>query len=317
MVLSISQFADKVPEMERNQDRFKIALAGLWLAFTVALATWWLIFGLRQLDRLHQLSPAPIQHQSRMLFWEGGVLIALLLIGGVALITYIWRERQRQRQNEEFFAAFTHDAKTALASLRLQAESLSEDFNPPNPPNPLVERLLKDTLRLQLQLENSLFLVNLRKGRLLTETLRLSRVVESLRFHWPDIALHLHSDGAVLADVRALESILSNLIQNAVTHGGAQQITLYVANDSGRVNVSIADDGRGFAGDFERLGTRFYRHTPSSGSGMGLFIARQLAQRMGGTLTFAASVPRGFVATLTLPQAVTENVTSELRKATA
>ncbi len=300
--------------MMLKQERFKVILAGLWLAFTVALATWWLIFGLRQLDRFQQLSPTEIQHHSRMLFWEGGVLIALLLIGGATLITYIWRERQRQRQNEEFFSAFTHDAKTALASLRLQAESLSEDFNPPNP---VVERLLKDTLRLQLQLENSLFLVNLRTGRLLPETLRLSRLVESLRFHWPDIVLHLQGDGAVLADTRALESILSNLIQNAVTHGAARQITLTVTNETNRLQICIADDGSGFPGDFARLGLRFYRHTPSSGSGMGLFIAQQLAHRMGGTLTFAAGQPRGFEAILTLPPAFTENLTSELRKATA
>jgi signal transduction histidine kinase len=300
--------------MQRKQDRFKIAMAIAWLAFTVALATWWMIFGLRQLDRLHQLSPQQVQHHSRMLFWEGGVLIALLLIGGVTLITYIWRERQRQRQNEEFFSAFTHDAKTALASLRLQAESLSEDFNPPNP---VVERLLKDTLRLQLQLENSLFLVNLRTGRLLPESLRLSRVVESLRFHWPDIALQLHGDGAVLADTRALESILSNLIQNAVTHGGAQQIQLMVKAEAANIRIKLADDGRGFAGDFARLGLRFYRHTSSSGSGMGLFIARQLAQRMNGSLTFRAGETGGFVAELILPQAAAGNVTEALRKATA
>jgi signal transduction histidine kinase len=300
--------------MERNQDRFKIVLASLWLAFTVALATWWLIFGLRQLDRLHQLSPEQVQHHSRMLFWEGGVLIALLLIGGVALITYIWRERQRQRQNEEFFSAFTHDAKTALASLRLQAESLCEDTDPPNP---FVERLLKDTVRLQLQLENSLFLANLPSGRLLSEPLRLSRIVESLRFHWPELALHWHGDAQVLADIRALESILSNLIQNAVTHGGARTINLFVTTTAGYVQVQVADDGRGFAGNFQQLGVRFYRHTPTSGSGMGLFIARQLAQRMGGKLTFAANAPRGFLATLSLPQAATEPATSELRKATA
>jgi hypothetical protein len=54
-------------------------------------------------------------------------------------------------------------------------------------------------LRLQLQLENSLFLVNLRTGRLLTEALRVSRLVESLRHHWPEISLELNGDGVVRA----------------------------------------------------------------------------------------------------------------------
>jgi len=55
------------------------------------------------------------------------------------------------RRWKDFFAAFTHDAKTALASLRLQAESLREDFAGAEP-SPLLDRLLSDTLRLQLQL---------------------------------------------------------------------------------------------------------------------------------------------------------------------
>src|SRR5205085_12216550 len=117
--------------MERNKDRVKILLVGLWLAFTVAQASWWLVFGLRQLDRLNQLGaryPSEIQQYYRMLLSEGGVLIALLIGGGIALFSYALRERRRHRQVEEFFAAFTHDSKTALASLRLQAESLREDL---------------------------------------------------------------------------------------------------------------------------------------------------------------------------------------------
>ena len=118
-----------------------------------------------------------------------------------------------------------------------------------------------------------------------------------------------------MADARALESVLTNLIQNAVIHGQAQQLTLTVeAAASSQLRVRVADDGRGFAGDFRQLGLRFLRHAHGSGSGMGLYIARQLAQRMGGTLTFARGVPHGFVAELTLPQATAENLTSELKQ---
>ena len=52
--------------------------------------------------------------------------------------------------------AFTHDLKTALASLQLQAESLQEDW-PDAASNPNLARLLEDTVRLGVQLENSLF----------------------------------------------------------------------------------------------------------------------------------------------------------------
>lgn len=306
--------------MERNKDRFKLLLAALWLAFTITLAGWWMIFGLRQIERLNQFAgerAGEFRHHHRMLVWEGGVLIVLLVGGGVALLGYVWRERRRHQQIEEFFAAFTHDAKTALASLRLQAESLVEDLDA-NPPNPLLARLLKDTLRLQLQLENSLFLVNLRSGRLLPQTLRISRLIESLRFHWPEVTLRLSGDGVVLADTRALESVLTNLVQNAVIHGQAHQVAITVeAAESGKLRILVADDGRGFAGDFAQLGTLFTRHTYSSGSGVGLYISRQLVKRMEGALEFSPGEPSGFVAALSLPQASAGSFSTQTKRVTA
>ena len=117
--------------MERLKDRLKLLLACVWLVFTVALAWWWMIFGLRQIEHLKESAVVNVPESGiyhRMLIWEGSVLIVLLLGGGAALIWYIWRERRRHRQVEEFFAAFTHDAKTALASMQLQAESIREDL---------------------------------------------------------------------------------------------------------------------------------------------------------------------------------------------
>ncbi len=306
--------------MGRNADRFKLLLAGLWLSTTVALAAWWMVFGLRQLDRLNQAAGvrgAEFDHHHRMLLWEGGVLIALLLGGGVALLWYIHGERRRHRQIEEFFAAFTHDAKTALASLQLQAESLREDLGA-EVSNPVLARLLKDTLRLQLQLENSLFLVNLRSGRLLSERLQISRIVESLRFHWPEVGLRLIGDGQVWADIRALESVLTNLVQNAVIHGRAEEVTITVRPaGSDRLLITVTDDGCGFPGDFSQLGTLFARHTQSSGSGVGLFISRQLVRRMGGALSFAPGAARGFAATLSLPQPAPGGLASRAKQVAA
>src|SRR3954469_8325986 len=207
---------------ERKHSRLAIFLVALWVVFTVTLTAWWLIFGLRQLDLINQsnLEAAGQLHRHyQMLLWEGGILIASLIGGGLALFYFARREQKRHAQVEEFFAAFTHDAKTALASLRLQAESLQEDFA--GAPNPLLERLLRDTLRLQLQLENSLFLVNLTRGKFFLETISLGSLLNNLSRHWPDLKIAQTGDAILLADARALESVLTNVIQNAVTHGDA------------------------------------------------------------------------------------------------
>jgi signal transduction histidine kinase len=298
--------------MKQDRDRLKILLVALWVTFTVTLAVWWLIFGLRQLDLLSQFhveQSDQLQRHYQMLLWEGGILIASLVGGGLALFYYARREQKRHRQVEEFFAAFTHDAKTALASLRLQAESLKEDLGAN--PNPLLDRLLQDTLRLQLQLENSLFLVHLTTGRLLNEPVRIGHLIDALRYHWPELTIVERGDGMVRGDSRALESVLMNLIHNAVKHGEATQIRITAEpRGTGRLVLSVSDNGKGFSGDFKQLGQLFVRHARGSGSGVGLYISSQLAKRMNATLRFAPGAERGFVAELDL-SAVAEPVMVE------
>ena len=99
--------------------------------FTVALASWWLIFGLSQARHLGALEgpdAAQVGRVTRMLVWEGVMLVAMLMAGGAALLVAIGREQRRRRELRAFFMAFTHDLKTSLSSLRLQAEALREDL---------------------------------------------------------------------------------------------------------------------------------------------------------------------------------------------
>ena len=303
---------------ERKHSRLAIFLVAVWVVFTVTLAAWWLIFGLRQLDLINQLNletAVQLNRHYQMLLWEGGILIASLIGGGLALLYFARREQKRHAQVEEFFAAFTHDAKTALASLRLQAESLQEDFA--EAPNPLLERLLRDTVRLQLQLENSLFLVNLTRGKFFLESISLTSCIDNLSRHWPDLTIRQNGEGSVRADARALESVLTNLIQNAGTHGNATEIEIKIQpGQNGRVLVRVADNGRGFSGDFNQLGRLFVRHGRGSGSGVGLYIARQLMKRMKGHIKFESRAGAGFVAQFDLPEAVDPHTSAVLSAAT-
>jgi signal transduction histidine kinase len=135
---------------------WQYAAAASWMVFTVALALWWMIFGLsqaRQLGALEGPGAAQVSHVARMRVWEGTVLVGMLVAGGVALLVAIRLEQRRRRDLRSFFMAFTHDLKTSLTSLRLQAEALRED-TPDAAANPNLQRLLKDSVSLQLQLEN-------------------------------------------------------------------------------------------------------------------------------------------------------------------
>jgi signal transduction histidine kinase len=285
--------------MERQDtDRIKFGAAVAWLAFTVSLAGWWLIFGLRQADRL-----ADTGGVHRMLVAEGVALIASLLLGGTALLYGIRREQARHGAIEEFFSAFTHDLRTSLASMRLQVESLDEDLRERGEHNPLLERLLGDSVRIQLQLDNSLFYANRKRGRLFIERIALRNVIESIANDFADLQVCIDGDADVLADARALEVVLRNLLQNARIHGGADAVAIRIQRTAdGRATVTIEDNGNGSEIDVRELGKLFVRPTKRSGTGVGLYISRRLAKRMDGLLTLSRGT-RGLIATLELQRA--------------
>ncbi|HVD02182.1 MAG TPA: GAF domain-containing protein [Candidatus Dormibacteraeota bacterium] len=101
----------------------------------------------------------------------------------------------------------------------------------------------------------------------------------------------------VLADPEQLGRILDNLLNNALSYSlGTARITVTV-QDLPEPRVEIRDRGRGVPPDQrQKIFERFYRiddpavrHVP--GTGLGLYISRQLATRMGATLTLERSAP--------------------------
>ena len=112
----------------------------------------------------------------------------------------------------------------------------------------------------------------------------------------------------VLADPQDAFRILFNLVHNALSaaraHAGTAQpmtnVTLLIERHDGTVTVRVADDGPGLP---KIVRNNLFRQQPSTaGGGMGLSIARELAERNGGVLQHAAS-PRGATFLLQLPAA--------------
>lgn len=300
----------------------KFALAATWLVFTLALTSWWLIFGLKQLDGFRRagMIPSPtatsnddamsFERQHRMLVSEGGVLMALLLSGGIALLYNIRVESRRARQVEEFFASFTHDLKTSLASLRIQTESLRDDLEGTGASTKLLARIMSDAGRLETQLENALFLADADKSSMLLEPVSVKSAVRTLAHLWPRMEIEVHGDAMVSADRRAFDSILRNIAQNASRHGEATRLDIYcglVEGDKSRALIRFQDNGRGFSGNVKRLGEIFARQTGSSGSGIGLYLVARLVERLGGRTRIENSVDgtdagrTGFAIVLEMP----------------
>jgi two-component system, OmpR family, phosphate regulon sensor histidine kinase PhoR len=113
----------------------------------------------------------------------------------------------------------------------------------------------------------------------------------------------------MLADRQRLSQVLLNLVRNAVTYtstGGIVSMTLRRLDDQ-RLILTVADTGSGIApAELERVFERFYRADQSrarssGGFGLGLAIARDLVEAMGGTITAESTLGEGSSFHVTLP----------------
>ncbi|MBU4433544.1 MAG: ATP-binding protein, partial [Alphaproteobacteria bacterium] len=104
---------------------------------------------------------------------------------------------------------------------------------------------------------------------------------------------------------QALQRCLANLVDNAVKHAGVAALSC--ARTEGRVVVAVRDHGPGLPPDrIDALFEPFARLDPSrsrdsGGVGLGLTIARRMAERAGATLTLANHPESGLIAEVSLP----------------
>lgn len=115
------------------------------------------------------------------------------------------------------------------------------------------------------------------------------------------------SSAIAVGEYRRALQIVVNLLTNAVRYSPAgSTVRLRLKRRDGHVRLLVADQGRGIgAADQARIFEKFARGDMSEpgGNGLGLYIARRLAQAMDGMLTVESEVDQGAVFTLSLPAA--------------
>jgi len=115
------------------------------------------------------------------------------------------------------------------------------------------------------------------------------------------------TDGApatLLTDETALTTILRNLLSNAIKYTDLGEVRLSVREFPGNVEITVSDTGTGIpAAQLERVFEEFYQvpGAKRGGTGLGLPMARRLAQLLGGDLTLSSEPGAGATAVLRLP----------------
>lgn len=294
---------------KRRLQIMAVSLA-FWQVVVCILGLWWGSLLLKQARMISDLQPSySFEKIHRMLFWESSVFF-LLLFGTTAFLAFImFRDYKRSRQIEAFFASFTHELKTPLTSIRLQAESIADDASPSVKKN--ISRLLEDTQRLQSQVEKTLELSRIEGGGIVyNQPLRIKPLIERfIKNSESDFSDRLKfdlkvDDVIVDADENALQIIFRNLLENAFRHSKKEKLHVSISSAKipgkikDQIEVSFSDDGVGFSGAVTELGKIFKKGRESQGTGVGLYLIRTLMMRMGGYATFTKVLPQGFKAAL-------------------
>jgi signal transduction histidine kinase len=213
-----------------------------------------------------------------------------------------WRETTRQ-----FFELVDHDLGRPLRRIAGKERELRAAIRAAGgPDDPAVQELMDEIARqtpnFRLMLSNIQVLVQLEApgGAPPTGPVEPSEVVRRIADRYFPVAAEASKEltwwaeppefGIVSSDSHAIEHIVTNLVDNAVTHA-AGNVEISLSKDDTRFYVQVWDDGPGIASHYlEYLFDRGWtpevgRREEKTSSGLGLFIARRLAQRCGGELT--------------------------------
>lgn len=230
------------------------------------------------------------------------------------------RERELAQRQAGFLANITHELKTPLAVMQAAGENISDGrVTDGHRLRSYGDHIYEEAVRLRKMIEKLLDVARVDAGQ---------NVVEPAPFKLDDIAEKVYASSKdfieskgfrfeintarklpfVMVDADHVETILNNLIENAVKYSSAQKFILIdVRNLNGSVAVSVTDKGDGIPKKSQKLiFEKFYRvegdlTVKTKGHGLGLAIVKNLVEMNGGNISLESTPGKGSTFTITFP----------------
>lgn len=249
-----------------------------------------------------------------------GTFVVAILLGGSLLLWQAHRNQLDARQKTSFVSNVSHELKTPLTTIRMYAELLGENrITDPAKQQSYLQTIIRESQRLTRLVNNVLDFSRLEQGRkeFAHEPVDLAALLhqqlDSQLLRLEEAGLQLQrsievSEAPLTSDRDALEQIVLNLLDNAIKYAASgKSLTVALQPGKGSWVVRFQDRGPGIPAAHRRqVFEKFHRVDASltarqQGSGLGLSIARQLAEGLGGTLVFSPNPGGGACFELTLP----------------
>jgi PAS domain S-box-containing protein len=255
---------------------------------------------------------------------ERDLWLSFVAVQSGAGVVYAFRdlseEVRLEQEKSDLVATISHELRTPMASVYGAATTLlhRDDELDREHRRKLLEMLAAEAKRLADITEEVLLTSQIDHGdvRVDQRPINIAEVVRTtiatMESQLRAVSLDLEIPRglpAAAGDADRLRQVLVNLLDNAVKYSEADEVRVRVEVADGQVFIAVGDEGRGIAiADHERIFEKFYRADPHmqhapSGTGLGLYIARELTRRMGGNLEVKSEPGRGSTFTVALPRA--------------
>ncbi len=251
-----------------------------------------------------------------MVMGEGSVFLFLLCIGAYFLHQSIKKEERLREQQQNFLLSVTHELKSPLAAIKLSIQTIIKRDLDKARQTSLLSNSLKDIERLDDLVENMLLATKIenRSYSFPKEEFDLSDLVTKITDR-----LQVHSCGCeqlitpvikpgikIMGDQFALSSVVTNLVENAVKYSGpCADVAVELTEKDGHPFLKVSDKGPGIP-DAEKMliFDKFYRVgdenvRKSKGTGLGLFIVKEVLQSHDADISVRDNVPQGAIFEIT------------------
>jgi signal transduction histidine kinase len=290
--------------------------------------------------RQGSLEAAVARLRRRNLVIGFGVLLVMAATMGILIIT-THRAQRLAKLQMDFVTGVSHELRTPLAVISSAADNIADGVVDNKEQLMRYGKAIKNQTRQLIQLVEQILLFAATRENRYQYQRRVLEVQEILDDALGATAGLIHSAGIeveqrveasmpqIVGDLAALSQCLQNLITNAVKYGGANRwlgVRARAVPDEREIQIAIEDRGAGISpSDLPRIFEPFYR-SPSvtaaqiRGTGLGLPLARSIAEAMGGRLTVTSEPGKGSSFVLHLPNVdamryagVDENAAREAR----
>lgn len=251
------------------------------------------------------------QHKAYMITGEGTVFLLILLYGIYTVRQAIGRETQLTSQQKNFILSVSHELKTPIAATKLQLQTLLKHELDRDRQKQLLNNALSETNRLNKLIEDVLLANQIENNNLSVhkETFNLAEVTEAVvkNYFSPYLSdgrltLTIQPGMLITGDKLLIPSVIINLVENAIKYSFDQvMVRVSLRREHEQAVLEIADNGSGIAADDkEKVFEKFYRSgsedtRKTKGTGLGLYIVKEIVTAHGGKITVDANQPNGSI----------------------